>query len=187
MLASCVCEWNCERESRGGGKEIENSSFLIVLSAPVFSPPFFFFFFRPQFSKTYSELTPITFSNSHSNRIPNVNLHPHLTSVILNLLVRPLFLKTFSELTQVIFSLPLHVHYLPRLIWVLKRKKNKKNPLFKICLTRTYILTQTHSFLLSSLLSCLRFTRVFPLYCLYCVLVVAFVCCVSLFSPYDYH
>ncbi len=41
------------REKIGGGKEIENSSFLIVMSVPVFSPPFFFFFV-PSFQK----LTP---------------------------------------------------------------------------------------------------------------------------------
>ena len=42
------------REKIGGGKEIENSSFLIVMSAPFFSPPFFLFFFVPSFQK----LTP---------------------------------------------------------------------------------------------------------------------------------
>ncbi len=136
LHAYCDREWKCERQNRGVWR---NWKFFILDSVTsVFSFFVFLFFFRPQFSKTYSELTPITSSNSHSNCIPNVNLHPHFTSVILNLLVRPLFLKTFSELTQVIFSLPLHVHYLPRLIWVLKRKKKtKKNPLFKICLTRT--------------------------------------------------
>ena len=112
--------------------------------------------------------------------------HPYLT-FILNLLVRPVLKNFLRANTSHFFSSPTCALPPSVDLGLKTQKKTKKNPLFKICLTRTYILTQTHSFLLSSLLSCLRFTRVFPLYCLCCVLVVAVVCCVSLFSPYDYY
>ncbi len=63
------------REKIGVGKEIENSSFLIVMLDPVFSPLFFFFFFSsPVFKNLLRANISHFFSSPTCELPPSVDL-----------------------------------------------------------------------------------------------------------------